>query len=50
MSLTTLCTVQFLMSHLVIIMAMMICMRGLMEVGNDEHEDDDDDDFDNAEM
>ena len=49
------------MSHLVIIMAMMICMRSLMEVGNDEHEDDDDDDdddndddddddFDNAKM
>ena len=49
MSLTTLCTVQFLMSHLVIIMAMMICMRSSMEVGNDEHEDDDDHD-DKAEM
>ena len=31
-------------------MAMMICMRSSMEVGNDEHEDDDDDHDDNAEM
>ena len=36
------------MSHLVMIMAMMIFMRRLMEVGNDESEDDVD--VDNAEM